>query len=81
MNIEFSSQGREKLSFLTTNMAAVTSRANQQSVKVWTLPKFVSVHFNLGQVTLWFLSFTILVSLWEPKHSIVKTSAIYGKLL
>ena len=41
-----SSQRREKLLFLTT-MAAVTSRANQQSVKVWTLPKFVFMHFNL----------------------------------
>ena len=30
MKIEFSSQGREVLLFLTTNMAAVTSRANQQ---------------------------------------------------
>ena len=41
-----SSQRREKLLFLTT-MAAVTSRANQQSVKVLTLPEFVSMHFNL----------------------------------
>ena len=41
-----SSQRREKLLFLTT-MAAVTSRANQQSAKVLTLPKFVSMHFNL----------------------------------
>ena len=32
MKIEFSSQRREKLLFLTTNMAAVTSRANQQFV-------------------------------------------------
>ena len=31
MKIEFSSQRREMLLFLTTNMAAVTSRANQQS--------------------------------------------------
>ena len=30
MKIVFSSQGREMLLFLTTNMAAVTSRANQQ---------------------------------------------------
>ena len=30
MKIEFSSQRREMLLFLTTNMAAVTSRANQQ---------------------------------------------------
>ena len=30
MKIEFSSQRREILLFLTTNMAAVTSRANQQ---------------------------------------------------
>ena len=30
MKIEFSSQRREVLLFLTTNMAAVTSRANQQ---------------------------------------------------
>ena len=29
MKIEFSSQRREMLLFLTTNMAAVTSRANQ----------------------------------------------------
>ena len=30
MKIELSSQRREMLLFLTTNMAAVTSRANQQ---------------------------------------------------
>ena len=30
MKIEFSSQRREMLFFLTTNMAAVTSRVNQQ---------------------------------------------------
>ena len=30
MKIVFSSQGREMLLFLTTNMAAVTSRANQK---------------------------------------------------
>ena len=30
MKIEFSSQRREMLLFLTTNMSAVTSRANQQ---------------------------------------------------
>ena len=30
MKIEFSSQRREMLLFLTTNMAAVTSRANKQ---------------------------------------------------
>ena len=30
MKIVFSSQGREMLLFLTTHMAAVTSRANQQ---------------------------------------------------
>ena len=30
MKIEFSSQRREMLLFLTTNMAAVTSRASQQ---------------------------------------------------
>ena len=30
MKMEFSSQRREMLLFLTTNMAAVTSRANQQ---------------------------------------------------
>ena len=30
MKIEFSSQRREMLLFLTDNMAAVTSRANQQ---------------------------------------------------
>ena len=30
MKIEFCSQMREKLLFLTINMAAVTSRANQQ---------------------------------------------------
>ena len=33
MKIELSSQRREMLSFLTTNMAAVTSRVNQQ----WTI--------------------------------------------
>ena len=32
MKIEFSSQRRVMLLFLTTNMAAVTSRANQQLV-------------------------------------------------
>ena len=34
MKIEFSSQRREMLLFLTTNMAAVTSRANQQSLLI-----------------------------------------------
>ena len=34
MKIEFSSQGRGKLLFLTTNMTAVTSRANQQSKRI-----------------------------------------------
>ena len=33
MKIEFSSQRREMLLFLTTNMAAVTSRANQQQTR------------------------------------------------
>ena len=33
MKIEFSSQRREMLLFLTTNMAAVTSPANQQLVQ------------------------------------------------
>ena len=33
MNIEFSSQRREMILFLTTNMAAVTSRANHQLAK------------------------------------------------
>ena len=37
MKIEFSSQRREMLLFLTTNMAAVTSRANEQLV-VCTVP-------------------------------------------
>ena len=39
MKIEFSSQRREMLLFLTTNMAAVTSRANQQ-LKAHVLPLF-----------------------------------------
>ena len=34
MKIEFSSQRREMLLFLTTNLAPVTSRANQQSVRI-----------------------------------------------
>ena len=34
MKMEFSSQRREMLLFLTTNMAAVTSRANQQLISV-----------------------------------------------
>ena len=34
MKIEFSSQRREMLLFLTTNMAAVTSRANQQYFEI-----------------------------------------------
>ena len=34
MKIDFSSQRREMLLFLTTNMAAVTSRANQQYRKI-----------------------------------------------
>ena len=34
MKIDFSSQRREMLLFLTTNMAAATSRANQQYVKL-----------------------------------------------
>ena len=33
MEIQFSSQRSEKLLFLTTNMAAVTSHANQRSIK------------------------------------------------
>ena len=39
MKIEFSSQRREMLLFLTTNMAAVTSRANQQCTQVHILCK------------------------------------------
>ena len=35
MKIEFSSQRREMLLFLTTDMAAVTSRANQQFLKIF----------------------------------------------
>ena len=37
MKMEFSSQRREMLLFLTTNMAAVTSRANQQLIGDHTL--------------------------------------------
>ena len=45
MNIEFSSQSRIMLLFLTTNMTAVRSRANQQyhpmgsSLPSWNHPK------------------------------------------
>ena len=39
MKIEFSSQRREMLLFLTTNMAAVTSRANQQYMTLLTSSK------------------------------------------
>ena len=39
MKMEFSSQRRKKLLFLTTNMAAVTSRANQQYTEIY-LHKF-----------------------------------------
>ena len=41
MKIEFSSQRREMLLFLTTNMAAVTSRANQQYAHRSILKKYV----------------------------------------
>ena len=39
MKIEFSSQRREMLLFLTTNMAAVTSPANQQLFILPTIAK------------------------------------------
>ena len=38
MKIEFSSQSREMLLFLTTTMAAVTSHANQQYGHLWDRP-------------------------------------------
>ena len=41
--IKFSSQGRDRLLFLPTNMADVTSDANQESAKLWNaLPDFIS---------------------------------------
>ena len=42
MEIESSSQRKEMLLFLTTNMAAVTSRTNQQYI-TWAFPLFVSL--------------------------------------
>ena len=42
MKIEFGSQRREMLLFLTSNMAAVTSRTNQQYI-TWAFPLFVSL--------------------------------------
>ena len=51
MKIEFSSQRREMLLFLTTNMAAVTSRANQQLRMYKTIQKashLVSFGFSLN---------------------------------
>ena len=44
MKIEFSSQRREMLLFLTTNMAAVTSHANQQYKDSCTLIIFEILH-------------------------------------
>ena len=54
MKIEFSSQRTEMLLFLTTNMAAVTSRANQQyGQPVLTFDKRSSVWMNIiNRVTL-----------------------------
>ena len=51
MKIEFSSQRREMLLFLTTNMAAVTSRANQQ---------WVTVHINVQH---WFIYFMVCIGM------------------
>ena len=45
MKLEFSSQRREILLFLTTNMAAVMSGANQQ----WTLSQFF-LTFDMDQL-------------------------------
>ena len=47
--MEFSSQRREMLLFLTTNMVAVTSRANQQ---FQVIPFFVPRYPSLGVITL-----------------------------
>ena len=47
MKMEFSSQRREMLLFLTTNMAAVTSRANQQ----WERSRFQLQHVFLSIVS------------------------------
>ena len=46
MKIEFSSQRRVMLLFLTTNMAAVTSRANQQLVSAPLDPIPIAEHFR-----------------------------------
>ena len=43
MKMEFSSQRREMLLFLTTNMAAVTSRANQQLIGDHTLLPIICI--------------------------------------
>ena len=51
MKIEFSSQRREMLLFLTTNMAAVTSRANQQ---------WLTVHINVQH---WFIYFMVCIGM------------------
>ena len=44
MKIEFSSQRREMLFFLTTNMAAVTSRANNQ---LFAIPQWSCADYNI----------------------------------
>ena len=49
MKIEFSFQRREMLLFLTTNMAAVTSRANQQYVSSFLFLSYASFfHVPVG---------------------------------
>ena len=53
MKIEFSSQRREMLLFLTTNMAAVTSRANQQLGKCEECKDCLS---GICMLVHWFLS-------------------------
>ena len=51
MKIEFSSQRREMLLFLTTNMAAVTSRANQQLEEPIVTLATIGLHGRCGKAS------------------------------
>ena len=82
MKIEFSSQRREMLLFLTTNMAAVTSRANQQLGKCdeckdcsfkWSVCSCLLVHWFLsvsGRFIL-IVKFTVLSSGFIVRNAMV----------
>ena len=66
MKIEFTSLRREMLLFLTTNMAAVTPRANQQYSVFYIYVKLIWPNFMLK------VSYTFFLSLFSPDQECQK---------